>query len=273
MNEKALKIDVEEVFLKKNKGLAKIIPGFIFRYLKRIIHQDEINEFMANNYKKQDIEFANAILEGFDLSYEIVNPENIEKDGRFIFVSNHPLGGPDGIILISAFSKYFPKIKFLVNDILMNIKNLAGVFIPINKHGGQARESAKIIDEAYSSDACMLSFPAGLVSRKTNGKIRDLEWKKSFIAKSIKYKRNVVPVFISGNNSKFFYRLANFRKFIGLKSNLEMLYLPDELFKQKANKFKVYIGKPIPYSYFDKSKTQKQWAEYVKNKVYQLPED
>jgi len=152
----------------------------------------------------------------------------------------------------------------------MNIKNLSEIFIPINKHGGQAKKAAIMLEDAYQSDATILTFPAGLVSRKQKGKIEDLDWKKSFIAKSKKHKRNIVPIHIDGRNSNFFYNLANLRKFFGLKSNLEMLYLPNELFKQRGKTFTVRIGKPISYQTFDKSLSYDKWAEKMKRETYKL---
>ena len=264
------KIDIEKVFASKSEKMAKLLPGFIIRYLKRILHQDEINDFLSRNYQKQGIEFADSVLEELDITFKIEGLENIDKNGRYLFASNHPLGGPDGIILISIFGKEFSKIKFLVNDILMNIKNLSEIFIPINKHGGQAKKAAIMLEDAYQSDATILTFPAGLVSRKQKGKIEDLDWKKSFIAKSKKHKRDIVPIHIDGRNSNFFYNLANLRKFFGLKSNLEMLYLPNELFKQRGKTFTVRIGKPIAYQTFDKSLSYDKWAEKMKRETYKL---
>lgn len=269
-SESYLKIDIEKVFASKSEKISKLLPRFIIRYLKKIIHQNELNDFLSRNHKKQGIEFADSVLEELHITFEIKGLENINKDGRYIFASNHPLGGPDGIILISIFGKYFPKIRFLVNDILMNIKNLSDVFVPINKHGGQAKEAAKIIEDAYQSEATILTFPAGLVSRKQKGKIEDLEWKKSFISKAKKHKRDIVPIHMSGRNSNFFYNLANLRKFIGLKSNLEMLYLPNELFKQRGKKFIIHIGKPVPHQTFDKSMPYDKWAEKMKKETYKL---
>jgi putative hemolysin len=269
-NKNYLQIDIEKVFASKSEKLAKLLPGFILRYLKRIIHQDELNDFLSRSYMKQGVDFADSVLEELDIKFKVEGLENIEKDKRYIFASNHPLGGPDGIILISIFGKHFPKIKFLVNDILMNIKNLSEVFLPINKHGGQAKEAALMLENAYASDATILTFPAGLVSRKQKGIIKDLQWKKSFIVKSKKYKRDIVPIHIDGENSNFFYNLANFRKLIGLKANIEMLYLPDELFKQKGKTFTVKIGKPISYKTFDKRLNHSQWADKMKEETYKL---
>lgn len=265
-----LKIDIEKVIASKSEKMANLLPGFIIRYLKRIIHQEELNVFLSKNYQKQGIEFADSVLAELDIKFKIEGLDNIDKNGRYLFASNHPLGGPDGIILISIFGKEFGKIKFLVNDILMNIKNLSDVFIPINKHGGQAKKAAKMLENAYQSDATILTFPAGLVSRKQEGKIEDLPWKKSFIVKSIKHKRDIVPIHIDGRNSNFFYNLAKLRKFLGLKTNLEMLYLSNELFKQRGKTFTIRIGKPISYQTFDKSMPYDKWAEKVKRKTYKL---
>ncbi len=260
------RVDIEHVFASKGKR----IPGFIISYLKRIIHQDQLNDFLSRNHQKQGIEFSQAVLDELSISYEIHGLEKLDKNKRYLLVANHPLGGPDGLILISLFGKYFKTIRFLVNDILMNLKSMGEVFVPINKHGGQAKETAKIIELAYESDSTILTFPAGLVSRKQKGKIKDLEWKKSFVVKAIKYQRDIVPIHISGRNSNFFYNLANFRKFLGIKINIEMLYLVNELYKQKGKQFKINIGDPIPHESIDNSLNHKQWAKKIKKQCYML---
>ena len=166
--------------------------------------------------------------------------------------------------------KHFNDIKFPVNDILTNIKNLSGIFLPVNKHGAQARDVARRIEEAYASDCQILYFPAGLCSRKKRGVINDLQWQKSFITKSMQHKRDVVPAFFSGRNSDFFYNLANLRKLLGLKANIEMLYLADEMFRQKGKEIDLVFGKTIPWETFDKSRSALEWADWVKTKSYAL---
>ncbi len=265
-----LKIDVEKVIAGKSRRLAKLLPGFIIRYLKRIIHQDEINDFLKENHHKQGVDFTDGVLKELNISYKIEGLENLNPNGRYLLASNHPLGGPDGIILISIFGRMLAPVKFLVNDILMHIKNVEDIFLPINKHGGQAKAAAIQLENAYKSDAAILTFPAGLVSRKQKGKIEDLEWKKSFIAKAVKHQRDIVPIHISGRNSDFFYNLANIRKFLRLKANLEMLYLSDELFKQRNKTFTITVGEPISYKSFTKEKKHQEWADIIKQKVYQL---
>jgi len=265
-----IQLDVEQVLFSKNPALKKVIPGFLVRYLKRIAHQDELNEFLRIAGNRRDAEFIKAGLEFFRISYKATGTENIPASGRYIFVSNHPLGGLDGLVFIYELSKYYESLKFPVNDILMTIKNLSGVFLPINKHGSQEREAVRLIEEAYASGSQILYYPAGLCSRKKKGVIRDLQWHKSFIAKSIQYKRDVVPAYFSGRNSDFFYNLSNIRNFLGIRANIEMLYLVDELFKQKGKAIDLVFGKAIPWQTFDKSKSAAEWAEWVKEKSYGL---
>jgi putative hemolysin len=265
-----LKIDVEQILYSKNPALRKVVPGFIVRYLKRIVHQDELNEFLKSAGHLKDAEFIKAGLAFFNISYRAFCKENIPVSGRYIFVSNHPLGGLDGLVFINELSKYYKDLKFPVNDILMNIRSLSGIFLPVNKHGTQDREAVRKIEEAYASECQILYYPAGLCSRKKKGIIRDLQWHKSFISKSVQYKRDIVPAYFSGRNSNFFYNLSNIRNFLGIKANIEMLYLADELFKQKGKAIDLVFGKPIPWQTFDKSKTAPEWAEWVKGKSYEL---
>jgi putative hemolysin len=264
------KIDVEHVLFSKNPALARAVPAFVINYLKKIVHQDELNVFLAKWGHLHDSELIEAGLRHFEIKYKVFASENIPKSGRYIFVSNHPLGGLDGLVFIYELSKRFHDIKFPVNDILTNIKNLSGIFLPVNKHGSQAKEAARMIEEAYSSDCQILYFPAGLCSRKRRGVIRDLQWQKSFITKSIQHKRDIVPAFFSGRNSNFFYNLANVRKLLGIKANIEMLYLADEMFKQKDKEISLVFGKPIPWETFDKSRSALEWADWVKSKSYDL---
>ncbi|HEX2968445.1 MAG TPA: 1-acyl-sn-glycerol-3-phosphate acyltransferase [Bacteroidales bacterium] len=263
-------IDVDNVLRSKNPSLARIVPRFLINYLKRVIHQDEINVFLTKSGHLRDAELLAEFLRHFGVNYTVHGQENIPASGRFIFVSNHPLGGLDGIVFTVELSKRFTDVKFPVNDILLYIGNLSGVFLPVNKHGNQGRDAARKIEEAYASGSQILYFPAGLCSRKKKGIIRDLEWQKSFIVKAVQHRRDVIPCYFSGRNSNFFYNLANFRKSVGLKANIEMLYLPDEMFKQKGIELHMVFGKPIPWSSFDKSRTPVEWADHVKNETYKL---
>jgi putative hemolysin len=263
-------IDVENVLKTKNPALGKIIPSFVINYLKKIVHQDGLNEFLKQFGHLRNAELIHAGLVYFNIKYTVSGSENIPKQGKYIFVSNHPLGGLDGLVFIYELSRYFDDIKFPVNDILTNIHNLNGIFLPINKHGSQGKEAAKMIEDSYSSESQILYFPAGLCSRKKRGIIKDLIWHKSFISKAIKHKRDIVPAFFSGRNSDFFYNLSNLRNFLGIKANIEMLYLADELFRQKDKEIRLVFGRKIPWETFDKTKSSLEWAEWVKSKSYEL---
>ena len=265
-----LQLDVEKILYSKNPAIKKAVPGFIINYLKRIVHQDELNDFLRTAGNSRDAAFIKAGLDFFNIRYSVSGTENIPSSGRFIFVSNHPLGGLDGLVFIYELSKHFRELKFPVNDILMNITNLSGIFLPVNKHGGQDREAVRKIEEAYGSDSQILYFPAGLCSRKKKGIIRDLQWHKSFITKAVKYKRDIVPAYFSGRNSNFFYNLSNIRNSLGIKANLEMLYLADEMFKQKGKEIKLVFGKSIPWQTFSHTRTPVEWADWVRGKTYEL---
>lgn len=271
-NERVKPIYIEQVFKNKNPRVARMIPGFVYSFLKRLIHQDGINEFIEKYGDRKGLDFADGMMEYLRVTYDVRGEENLPPpEGRYIFASNHPLGGPDGVILISFLGKRYPDLKFPVNDLLLNLKNLNNIFLPVNKHGAMAREAAAAIEEAYASSCQMIMFPAGLCSRKIKGKICDLTWQKSFVTKAVQYQRDIVPIFFSGKNSDFFYNLANFRKRIHLKANLEMLWLPDETFKKIGQHFTLYIGKPIPWQSLDKSRKPLEWAAEIKRQVYELP--
>src|SRR5690606_29495714 len=226
-------IEVRNVIHKKSPKLAKWIPRPLVRYLERVLHEDDINYIMTKFRGLYGLDFVDALIEELGVDVVLEGVENIPATDNVIFASNHPLGGLDGIAIMQGIGRYRRDVKFLVNDILMNIRNLEPLFVPVNKVGNQAKSGIVAIDKAYASENALLIFPAGLVSRKIKGEITDLEWKKSFVSKAKKYQRDIIPVHISGRNSNFFYNLARIRQKIGLKVNLEMLYLPDEMFSQR----------------------------------------
>jgi len=274
-------IDIEAVIASKNPRLLKVIPGFILSYLKRITHQEEINGYIWRNRDKYGLPFVDAILKEFRVNVEIADKRIahdhstalIPASGRFIVASNHPLGGLDGMALMQGLGKAREDIVFPVNDLLMFVPGLRPLFIPINKHGRNT-ENARLIDDAFASEKMILYFPAGLCSRKQriDGKmvIQDLEWKNTFIKKAKKYQRDIIPVYIAGRNSEWFYNLARWRKQLGIKANIEMLYLVDEMVKQLNKTITLMVGDIIPAKTFDKSRTEAQWAAWVREKVYKL---
>lgn len=264
------RIYIDQIIRQSKPGLYRILPGFLLRYIKRVIHQDEINFILTEKKDLEGLEFINGALDIMQITHTVEGLENVPKEGRFIFVANHPLGGLDGMVFIKEVGKIFPDLLFPVNDLLFNIPNLRSIFLPINKFGGQSREAVQQMEEAYRSDSQILYFPAGLCSRKASGKIMDVEWKKHVIIKAIQHERDIIPVHFSGKNSNFFYNLANIRNFLRIKINIEMFYLFDEMFMQKDKKIRMKFGKPIPYTTFDKSATHQEWANWLKDLVYEL---
>ena len=264
-------VDIEKILRTKAPKYHKYIPRFATSYLKKIIHQDEINVFLVESKDKLGVDFLEACVGFLDANLVVEGEENLPKEGLCTFVSNHPLGGADGVALGYILGKHYNvKVKYLVNDLLMNLHGLAPLCIPINKTGKQSKDFPRMVEAGFQSDSHLIKFPAGLCSRRQNGVIADLEWKKTFITKSIQAKRDVVPIHFGGRNSDVFYNRSNLGKRVGIKSNIAMLYLVDEMFKNKNKTFTVKIGKPIPWQTFDASKTPAKWAPYVKDITYKL---
>ncbi len=267
---KVLQIDIKKVIESKNPKLVKLLTSFVLSYIKHILHQDEINAFLLRAKDRHDYDFVKAVLELFNITYQTHGIENVPVGGRYLFAANHTQGAIDSMCFVDSVHQYMGECRIVVNDVLLNLENFEPLFIPVNHFGSQNKTAAQLFDDAFQSNMQILYYPAGLVSRKKKGVIRDLEWKKSFINFAIKYQRDVVPVFIDAKNSNFFYRLANFRTSIGIKANIEMFFLPNEMYKQKGNVFNLYFGKPVSYTHFTKEKTPAEWAEYIKERVYEL---
>lgn len=268
-------IDIQAILHSKMGAKARFIPPPLVSWLKRIIHEDEVNKFLWEHRNVTGTEWLEACVSYLDMTIEIVGEENLpdKNDGKlYTFVSNHPLGGEDGVALGAIIGRHYDsRFRYLVNDLLMNLPGLAPLCIPINKTGKQSRQFPMMVEAGFKSDNHMLMFPAGICSRRqADGQIRDIQWTKTFISKSIEYRRDIVPIHFGGRNSDFFYRLANFSDRYVKKINIAMLFLVDEMYKNVHKSFRVSIGKPIPWQTFDKSRTPLQWAQYVKEQVYQL---
>lgn len=263
-------IDIEQVVKNKAPGLAKKTPSFLFSLLRKIICQDELNEFLYKNEGKVGLDFADALVEQLSSGIEINGLENIPLDGRYIFASNHPLGGLDGVAILSVLGKKFgPDVRFIVNDLLMNVKPLAPVFVPVNKHGGQSKSNLDSLNSVLESDAQVAVFPAGLVSRlQDNGEVEDLDWKKTFVSQAIRFQRDIIPVYFEASNSGFFYKFAYWRKKLKVKVNIDMLFLPRELFNKKNQKFIVHFGEPISYASLQEERSHFEWAQHIKKQLY-----
>jgi len=271
MSDKQKFIDIKRVISDKNPKLLKWVPGFVIRYLKRILHEDEINYVIDKNRDKMNFEFCQEVINYFNIELTVEGLENIPGQGGCVLAVNHPLGGMDAMAIVTLLEQKRSDIKFIVNDVLLNLENLKGMFVGVNKLGKNAKDSLKKVDELFATDQLICIFPAGLVSRKKKGVVQDLEWKKTFITRARKNKKLIIPAHINGELSNFFYRLSNIRTKLGVKANIEMLYLVNEMFKQQDKKMKVVFGTPIDSTELDrKIKPDNEWAADLKNKVYQL---
>ena len=275
MNEITEKTIAVRAILKGKMGAkAMYVPAPVVKWLEHILHQDEVNDFLWRHRDVTGVEWLEACVDYLGMKLDIVGADNLpdKGDGRlYTFVSNHPLGGVDGVAIGAIIGRrYDGRFRYLVNDLLMNLPGLAPLCIPINKTGHQSRNFPAMVEAGFHGDNHIVMFPAGICSRRINGEIHDLPWKKTFITKSVETRRDVVPIHFGGRNSDFFYNLANACKRLGVKFNVAMLFLADEMYKNRDKEFRVAIGKPIPWQTFDKSKTPAQWAQYVQDAVYKL---
>lgn len=265
-------IDIDSVVRSRLPRYSRFIPRWLTRGLERIICQDKLNEMLRVNHGKRNASFCRGVIDYLGVTYSVKNASNLPLNPRAIFVCNHPLGGLDGMILIDMLKRHYGmEPRFIVNDLLMAIKPLSGVFLPINKHGKQSRKSSSDIEEALASEAPIIIFPAGLVSRKRdNGQIADLEWHKMFVNKAVTTQRNVIPLHFSGHNSKFFYNFAKLRSRLGIPFNIEMVRLPAEMFRCEGSNFTVSVGKVIEWQSLSGGRNADKEALSIREAAYRL---
>ncbi len=261
-------IDVEKIIGSKNPRLLRWLPRFVLRYIKRILHENDINAFMAKHGHLRDFDFVEKVTEEFQLTIVVKGLEHVPQSGGIIIAANHPLGGLDGVALMHALKPVRKDQQCLVNDIILSLGTMDNLLVPVNKHGSQ--DAIDKISAAYASDKAVMIFPAGLVSRMRDGEIKDLEWKKSFISKSVQFQKPVVPVHVEAANSNFFYKLEIWRRRLGIKANIGMFYLVDEMYKQRGKTITIIFGKPVLPVVFDKSVTHHVWAARMRDQVYAL---
>jgi putative hemolysin len=264
------KVDIGKVIEEKSPRFFKLMPKFLLRKIKSLLHESDINNILKNLYGKEQLDFISGGLKELQVMSSNYGLEKIPRKKGVVIVANHPLGGLDGLALINEIGKYRKDIKFLVNDILSKIEPFKPYFIPINKHGLNSRENILRLEELFASEKCIVIFPSGLVSRKKRGIVQDLEWRKTFVTKAKKYNKPIYPIYISGQNSNRFYKIAKWRSLLGIKINLEMFFLVDEMFKQKGNTIEITMGKLIEPKFLDNKKNDSEWAQVIKNYVYNI---
>jgi len=273
LEEGVQQLNIEQIFKEKNPGLLKLIPGFIMRYIKRVVHEKDMNSILAKSKGIYGIDFATHIVNEIGIKVSILGLENVPNEGPVILAANHPLGGMDAMAMISFIGKKRKDIKFIVNDILTKLTNFGAVFVPVNKLGANTKQHLEFLNQVYASDNLVMIFPAGLCSRKINGVVQDIEWNKNFVVNALKYQHPIIPMLVIAKNSNWFYNTARFRTKLGIKANIEMFYLVDEMFKQKGKSIKLIIGKPILPSLLVNEKNPKQWANIIREFVYSLEKE
>lgn len=271
---KPIQIDLRQIVRQRLGRYSRLVPGFVVRWLERTVCQDRLNELLRNNYPSEGADFCKGVLRDLDVSLEIVDEQNLPSadNRRVVIVSNHPLGGLDGMALIAwATRRYGGMVRFVVNDLLNAVAPLRPVFVPVNKHGGQSRESIRAVEDVFAGNDPVLVFPAGLCSRRgDDGQIADLKWQKMFVSKAIEHHRDIIPLYFSGRNSDFFYNFARRRKKLGLKFNIEMIYLPSEVFRAAGSRFKLVCGKTISWQSLGDIRTASAQAAHIRSLVYSM---
>lgn len=266
-------IDIDAVLKSKASKVYRYIPRFVVNYLNRILHVEEINEVIARHWNSAPQTFIHAAFEKLGVRYVIEGLDSLPRDGRYLFASNHPFGGMDGMMLADKLIDHFGDARVIVNDLLMHIDPLRPLWVPVNKHGSQSVEYARRFDEVLYGELPVLTFPAGLCSRRKKGVVSDTPWKTNFVKKAHATHREIVPVFVEGTLSNRFYRLSNWRMALGVKFNIEMLYLSDEMFRQRGQEFRIRVGKPIALSDLHAVGSIREQAEYIRRQVYRLGEE
>ncbi len=263
-------IDIAKIIDESNSELLNKLPDFIVKWIAKIIKQDELNRILGKYSDYTGVIFLTKMVDEFKLKLEIEGKENLPENGKCFFVANHPFGVIDGLVLTLTVSQKYGGLKAIANDVFMFIPQLHPLIAAVNVFGRSSKEYVKALDDTYNMEIPITHFPAGMVSRLYKGKVQDSVWQKSFIKKAVESKRDIVPLYFYGRNSHLFYMVNLTRQFFKIKTNIELLLLPREMFNKRNKIIKVKIGKPIPYQMFDNSSTVLEWAQKVRCHVYEL---
>lgn len=265
------RIDIDEVLREKAPRFAKYIPRFVRNRLRRTIHEEELNGIIDAGWDRSPQEFIRVAFERMRIAYRVEGLERLDPAERYLFVANHPFGGLDGMMIADALIERFGDVRVVVNDLLMYIDPLRPIWLPVNKHGRQTADYARRYDEAFAGELPILTFPAGLCSRRRDGRVSDTPWRLNFIKRAHASGRRIVPLYVEGELSGFFYRIARLRERLGLKFNIEMLWLPDEMFRQGGSCFRIAAGTPIDPETLQG--TLQQQADAIRTEVYRLKDN
>jgi len=264
-------IDIEKAIRRSKSGFVRSLPRFVIAFIEKLIRQDEMNEVIHQNRDLTGGPFVNNVLRDWNVKIEIRGRENVPSSGRFVFVANHPVGGMDALSFLSTIHSFFPDVVSPSNELFNYIPNLHPVILGVNVFGTNTKDTVNSFNRLFESDSQIMIFPAGIVSRRVKGFISDPPWQKTFVTKSVQFKRDIIPVHISGRNSNLFYFVDRLRKFLGIKMSVEIILLPREMHHQRNSTVTLTIGKPIPWQSITSEKNHNEWAGYIKQLVYKLP--
>ncbi len=263
-------LDLAKAIRESDSKLLRRLPKFIINFLRKVVHEDDINNLLIKLDGLEGVDFHNAVLKEFNIKIEIEGEENIPENGRSFFFANHPYGVADGLILTKIILDKFGNFKGIGNEAFKYVPALKPYIAVVNAYGTTGKEYILALEEVFASDIPVTHFPAGEVSRKYKGKIQDREWRKSLVSRAVAHKRNLVPFYFHGHNSKLFHGISNLRRFFGMKTNIELALLPHEFFNKRNKTIKLTVGKPISYEVFDKKHNHQEWTDKVREFVYSL---
>lgn len=260
--------DVITRFLPQLERSPRLHSG-LTRFLARLFHQDEINDFIQQNKHMSHVDFLETVNQRLGLSYTVSNSclENVPVSGRVVIIANHPLGSLDGLALLELIYSVRKDVKIVVNDMLWALSPLRPFFLPINNlsQGKKTKANLTAIQQALEDETAVIFFPAGEVSRLTPKGVRDGRWRSGFLKMAKRTQSPILPIHVGGQNSRFFYGLSLIAK------PLSALFLVREMFKNVSLTVPIKIGKLIPFSSFSGMLTSsKESISRFKQHVYGL---
>ncbi|WP_046078321.1 GNAT family N-acyltransferase [Halomonas sp. HG01] len=264
-------IDIEGALRDKAPGLAARPPwlfGPLVAGLRRLVHEREINDFLARHGELGWCEFIDRVFEHLDVGYTLStrDREQIPETGRLVVVANHPLGALDGLALLRMVAEVRPDVSILANDLLLQLAPLSDVIVPVDNLSRRGlRRSLTRLTEALEAERAVIVFPAGEVSRAGPRGVRDGKWHSGFLHAARRTNAPLLPVHVRGRNSSRFYALTS------LRSDLGTLLLPDEMFRQRGRHIALRVGGPIPLAQFDRDDlTTPVKLKLLRKHVYRL---
>ncbi|QNK76694.1 lysophospholipid acyltransferase family protein [Winogradskyella sp. PAMC22761] len=240
--------------------------------LMKVLKISTINKFYLRNKHLSDGAFLDAILDEFQIKFEIPEEDmkRLPKEGPYITISNHPLGGIDGILLLKLMIEQRSDFKIIANFLLHRIEPLKPYIMPVNPFEGR-KDAASSISGFKNAILHLRAghplgvFPAGQVSTYKDGKlVVDKEWEASAMKLIQKAEVPVVPIYFHAKNSRLFYRLSK------ISDTLRTAKLPSEVLTQKRRVIKVRIGKPISLKDQKEHPTLPEFSEFLRRKTYML---